>query len=121
MNVMSWMAALILMLVLSAAVTSPALAASGATTTPPKAAKPTVVDIRDFAFAPKTLTVTPGTRVVWTNRDEEPHVVVSAGNQFATSKALDTSDTYAVTFDKPGTYTYYCAIHPMMVGTIIVK
>ncbi|WP_109124755.1 cupredoxin family copper-binding protein [Dyella sp. C11] len=121
MNVMTWALALIASLVLSMAVLSPAWAASGAAATATKPAKPVTVDIRDFAFAPKTLTVAAGTRVVWTNRDDEPHVVVSAGNQFATSRALDTSDTYAVTFDRPGTYTYYCAIHPMMVGTIIVQ
>ncbi|QNK03862.1 cupredoxin domain-containing protein [Dyella telluris] len=92
--------------------------ATDAATTP---AKPASVDIRNFAFTPKALTIHAGTRVVWTNRDEEPHVVVSAGKQFASSHALDTSDSYAVTFDRPGTYTYYCAIHPMMVGTIIVQ
>lgn len=96
---------------------APALAA-GAATTPAQVAS---VDIRNFAFTPKALTVHTGTRVVWTNRDEEPHVVVSAGKQFASSRALDTSDSYTVTFDHPGTYTYYCAIHPMMVGTIIVQ
>jgi len=79
------------------------------------------IEIRNFAFAPKSLTVPTGTRVVWTNRDEEPHVITSAGSQFASSKGLDTSDSYAVTFSKPGTYAYYCSIHPMMVGTIIVQ
>jgi plastocyanin len=79
------------------------------------------VDIRNFAFAPATLTVRAGTRVTWTNQDEEPHVVTSAGSQFASSKGLDTSDSYAVTFSRPGTYAYYCSIHPMMVGTIIVQ
>jgi plastocyanin len=59
--------------------------------------------------------------VVWTNQDEEPHVITSAGSLFASSKGLDTSDSYAVTFSKPGTYAYYCSIHPMMVGTIIVQ
>ena len=93
---------------------SPAMAAGAS-------AKPVTVDIRNFAFSPKTLTVSAGTRVTWTNRDDEPHVVVSAGQQFASSHALDTSDSYAVTFDHAGTYAYYCAIHPMMVGTIIVQ
>ena len=79
------------------------------------------IEIRNFAFAPKSLTVPAGTRVVWTNRDEEPHVITSAGSLFASSKGLDTSDSYAVTFSKPGTYAYYCSIHPMMVGTIIVR
>lgn len=79
------------------------------------------VAIQNFAFAPKSITVPAGTRIVWTNRDEEPHVVTSAGAVFASSKALDSGDTYSVTFFKPGTYTYYCSIHPMMVGTIIVQ
>jgi plastocyanin len=79
------------------------------------------VEIKNFAFAPRTLTVPAGTRVVWTNRDDEPHRIASAGGAFAASNALDTSDSYAVTFAKPGTYAYYCSIHPMMVGTIIVQ
>lgn len=79
------------------------------------------VTIQNFAFAPKTITVPVGARVVWTNRDEEPHVITSAGSLFTSSKALDTSDSYVVTFSKPGTYAYYCSIHPMMVGTIIVQ
>jgi plastocyanin len=84
-------------------------------------AKKQQVAIQNFAFEPKTLTVPVGTRVVWTNRDEEPHVVTSAGGQFVSSKALDGGDSYGVTFSKAGTYTYYCSIHPMMVGTIIVQ
>ena len=79
------------------------------------------VEIRHFAFTPEALTVTAGTRVVWTNRDDEPHIVVSAGNRFASSKAMDTDETYAMVFDQPGTYAYFCSIHPHMVGTIIVR
>lgn len=79
------------------------------------------VEISHFTFGPGTLTVSPGTRVVWINRDDEPHIVVSAGNQFASSKALDTGDSYATVFDKPGTYAYFCSIHPHMIGTVIVR
>jgi plastocyanin len=95
-----------------------AMAASAAAS---KAMHTEQIEIRNFAFAPATLTVPAGTRVVWTNQDEEPHVITSAGSLFAPSKGLDTSDSYAVTFSKPGTYAYYCSIHPMMVGTIIVQ
>ncbi|GGA36460.1 cupredoxin domain-containing protein [Dyella nitratireducens] len=87
----------------------------------PAKSKTYQVAIQNFAFAPKTVTVPAGTRVTWTNRDEEPHVITSAGALFTSSKALDSGDTYAVTFAKPGTYAYYCSIHPMMVGTIIVQ
>lgn len=85
------------------------------------AAPDTRIEIRNFAFAPGTLMVKAGTRITWTNRDDEPHVVVSAGKQFATSPALDTGDSYAMTFNTPGTYAYFCSIHPMMVGTVIVQ
>ena len=96
-------------------------AAMAASTSESKAMHTQQIEIRNFAFAPATLTVPAGTRVVWTNQDEEPHVITSAGSLFASSKGLDTSDSYAVTFSKPGTYAYYCSIHPMMVGTIIVR
>ncbi|RDS85538.1 cupredoxin domain-containing protein [Dyella psychrodurans] len=95
--------------------------ASAADALPPKGAKVYQVAIHNFAFEPKTITVPTGAYVVWVNRDEEPHVVTSAGALFTPSKALDTGDTHVVTLSRPGTYTYYCSIHPMMVGTIIVK
>jgi len=84
-------------------------------------AKDNQVEIRNFAFTPRTLTVPAGTKVVWVNEDDEPHRIASEGGQFAASHALDTNDSYAVTFSKPGTYAYYCSIHPKMVGTVIVK
>jgi plastocyanin len=87
----------------------------------PKGAKVYRVEIHNFAFEPRTLTIPTGAYVVWTNRDEEPHVITSAGALFESSKGLDTGDTHTVAFSRPGTYAYYCSIHPMMVGTIIVK
>jgi plastocyanin len=81
----------------------------------------TGITIKDFAFEPATLTVAAGSKVVWTNRDEEPHLIVSADGQFHKSPAMDTDDNYAAVFAKPGTYTYFCSIHPHMVGKIIVK
>ncbi|VVE62069.1 putative Amicyanin precursor [Pandoraea anapnoica] len=86
------------------------------------AADPGAVHIENFTFSPATLTIKAGTRVTWTNRDDEPHTVTSSSNPrtFA-SGALDTDGTFAFTFDKPGTYPYYCAIHPHMTGVIVVK
>lgn len=78
------------------------------------------VKISDFSFAPATLTVPAGTTVTWDNEDEEPHLVVDSGKAF-TSEALDTGDRYSFTFTTPGKYTYFCSIHPHMVGTIIVE
>ena len=86
------------------------------------AAAPAAVTIDNFAFSPPLLTVAPGTRVTWNNEDEEPHTVMSAdGGQAFKSPALDTGDKFSFTFDKPGTYKYFCSIHPHMIGTIVVK
>jgi plastocyanin len=79
------------------------------------------VTIDNFAFEPQALIVTPGTKVTWTNRDDEPHTVVSAGGQLFKSPALDTGDKFSFTFVETGTYTYFCSVHPHMTGTIVVK
>lgn len=79
------------------------------------------IEIHDFAFSPKELTVPAGARIVWTNRDDEPHTVVSAAGTFKPSRALDTDDSFSTVLDKPGTYAYFCGIHPMMVGKITVR
>jgi len=86
------------------------------------AAEPDTVTINNFAFSPAILSVAPGTKVTWTNKDEEPHTVTSAdaGATFK-SAALDTDDKFSFTFDKPGTYKYFCSVHPHMIGTIVVK
>jgi len=86
------------------------------------AAVPNAVTIDNFAFAPQALTVTAGTTVTWTNRDNEPHTVVSADNpKLFKSAALDTGDSFRFTFAKPGTYKYFCSIHPHMTGVVVVK
>jgi len=94
---------------------------TGATGAATASAATGAITIKDFAFEPATLTISAGSKVVWTNRDEEPHLIVSADGQFHKSLALDTDDSYAAVFAKPGTYTYFCSIHPHMVGKIIVK
>ena len=83
---------------------------------------PDAVTISNFAYAPPALTVTAGTKVIWTNDDNDAHTVTSAdaGRTFK-SPALDTGDTFSFTFDKPGTYKYFCSLHTYMVGTIDVK
>lgn len=83
---------------------------------------PNQVVIDSFAFAPATLTVAPGTQVVWINHDDEPHTVTSAdGGRTFKSPALGTDDKFTFTFAEPGTYKYFCSIHRYMAGTIVVK
>jgi plastocyanin len=78
------------------------------------------IEIKDFAFNPQTLTVKSGEKITWINRDEEPHTVVSVGKKFKKSTALDTDETFTITAGDPGTYTYFCSVHPKMTGTIVV-
>jgi plastocyanin len=86
------------------------------------AAAPNLVGIDNFAFGPGSLTVKAGATVTWTNHDDEVHTVVSTANPGVfKSGALDTDDTFSFTFDKPGTYQYFCSIHPRMTGTIVVN
>src|SRR5215469_7543580 len=79
------------------------------------------IEIKDFAFNPKTTTVKSGQKITWINRDEEPHTVVSVEKQFKKSSALDTDQEFTITAGAPGTYTYYCSVHPKMTGTIVVE
>jgi plastocyanin len=99
--------------------------AAGASTTlagdpTTKAAVPTVIVIKDFAFSPSTITVEPGTTVTWMNEDESPHTISDNGKAFR-SAALDTNDRFSYTFMQPGEFTYYCTMHPTMVGKIVVR
>ena len=75
---------------------------------------------KDFMFAPTSINVAAGSTVTWTNRDDEPHTVVSQDGLFR-STAIDGGESFSFKFSKPGTYKYLCTIHPRMVGTIVVK
>jgi plastocyanin len=80
------------------------------------------VKIDNFSFGPVALTVPVGTTVTWTNRDDIPHNTVSTDDpKTFKSKVLDTDEKFSFTFSKPGTYPYFCSIHPKMTGKIIVQ
>ena len=79
------------------------------------------IEIKDFAFNPQNITVKSGEKITWINRDEEPHTIVSVEKQFKKSSALDTDQEFTVVAGSPGTYSYFCSVHPKMTGTIIVK
>ena len=79
------------------------------------------IEIKDFAFNPQTITVKSGDKITWINRDEEPHTVVSVGKKFQRSSALDTDQEFSIIAGAPGTYEYFCSVHPKMTGTIVVK
>ena len=80
----------------------------------------TEIKVDNFTFTPETLTVPVNSTVTWTNKDDVPHVIASPDGVFR-SKGLDTDDHYSYTFTKPGTYDYFCSIHPKMTGKIVVQ
>jgi len=77
------------------------------------------VKIDNFTYNPMKITVKAGTIVTWTNHDDIPHTVTSKTMLFK-SNALDTDDKFSFTFATPGTYEYFCALHPHMTGSIVV-
>jgi plastocyanin len=84
--------------------------------------KPETVEVKidNFSFGPAELTVSAGTTVTWTNRDDIPHTVVSTDKVFK-SKVLDTDEKFSYTFTQVGSFPYFCSIHPKMTGKVIVK
>jgi amicyanin len=78
------------------------------------------VKIDNFSFTPKSLTVKAGTTVTWTNHDDIPHFVTSTEKKFS-SPVLDTDQVFSFKFQEPGSYPYFCKIHPTMTGTIVVQ
>jgi plastocyanin len=99
-----------------AALNVPALVA----TTPNAAAAGSIVHIKNFAYSPATLTVAPGTTVRFVNDDGEAHTVTAVDKSFD-SAGLDTGDAWTHAFTRPGTYAYFCAMHPYMKGSIVVR
>jgi len=82
-------------------------------------ARAVTVKIANFAFGPAAVTVPAGTQVTWLNDDDDAHDIVADDRSFR-SQPLDTGDSYAFTFSKPGTYGYHCGLHPHMVGKVVV-
>jgi amicyanin len=78
------------------------------------------VKIDNFTFAPQELRVKAGTTVTWINADDIPHTVASSTRLFK-SKVLDTEGKFSFTFTTPGSYQYFCSLHPHMTGSIVVE
>jgi plastocyanin len=96
------------------------LVAVASGTTSPAQAADIQVTIDNFSFTPQQITVKAGDTVTWANHDDIPHTVTSTTKAF-NSKALDTDDNFAFTFTTPGSFSYFCALHPHMTGSIVVE
>ncbi len=81
--------------------------------------KAAAVTVKNYAFAPQSLTVKVGTRVTWTNRDSTAHTATADQGSLDTG-TINTGQSKTIDFPRPGTYTYHCAFHAFMTGTITV-
>ncbi len=82
---------------------------------------PVEIRIDNFSFGPASVTVPAGTEITWVNRDDIPHTVTSDDKTTFKSHPLDTDEKFTFKFDKPGTYTYFCSIHPKMTAKVVVQ
>lgn len=79
------------------------------------------VFIQGMSFTPSTITVAPGTRITWTNKDGVDHTVTSTTGLFGSSGSIASGGTYSNLFSTAGTFPYICTIHPTMSATVIVR
>lgn len=86
--------------------------------------EPARVDLKTFQFTPDTLRVSAGTTVRWTNQDDIEHTVTagtpSKRNASFNATLAKKGATAERTFDRAGTFTYFCDRHQFMRGTITV-
>jgi plastocyanin len=78
------------------------------------------VRINGLAYIPSRLEIAAGTTVQWKNTDPLVHTVTATNGSFG-SPQFGLDGTWKHTFTKPGTYTYYCTLHPNMKATVVVK
>jgi len=78
------------------------------------------IGIDNFAFGPKRLSIAAGQPITWINHDDVPHRIQSANDRFPPSPVLDTKGSYTLTLARPGTYPYFCSLHPTMTGELVV-
>jgi 3',5'-cyclic AMP phosphodiesterase CpdA len=104
-----------------AAAATVAPARNGTPATPAVVGDALAIRIDNFSFQPPELHLPRGRKVTWINADDVPHLIASADGKFRPSSALDTNDQYTMTFDRPGTYRYFCTLHPRMTGSVVVE
>lgn len=76
--------------------------------------------IENFAFVPEGVTVSVGETVTWRNLTPSTTHTVTSPDDAWVSQTLGGGETFSVTFDQPGTYGFFCTIHPSMVGAVEV-
>ncbi len=75
----------------------------------------------DRCYVPTSITIRAGDVVTWTNDDAIVHTVSEYDGDLFDSGIMQPEDVFEFTFDKPGTYDYFCLLHPHMVGQVTVR
>lgn len=81
------------------------------------------VPISSYKFKPSTVTIAPGTTVIWTNKDVDNHSVTSdrGSHKRFDSGQMDNGHSFKITFKSAGTFRYHCSYHAFMKGIVIVR
>ena len=80
-----------------------------------------VVEMRNYAFYPRDTIIPAGSTVRWINFDEAPHAIAMTGGRPGSSPLIEPDKDYAFTFAQPGQFAYRCAVHPTMLGVVVVN
>jgi plastocyanin len=84
-----------------------------------EAAKAEKVQIVEFSYEPDPVVVQVGGKVTWQNEDTAPHTATADDGSFDTG-IIEKGKLGSATFKEPGTFTYFCEVHPTMHGTVEV-
>jgi plastocyanin len=79
------------------------------------------IDIQGYAYHPSNISVPRGAKVTWLNDDNVVHTATEKGNAAWDTQIIHSGESKTIEFDSPGTFRYYCTIHPYMVGTLTVR
>jgi len=93
---------------------------SNSTVTNPVVSGSASVAIADFSFSPQSVTITVGGTVTWTNSGPATHTATGNAGEFDSGN-IGNGGNFSHTFSTKGTFSYHCAIHPSMTGTVTVQ
>jgi plastocyanin len=89
---------------------------------PPAVAAEHIVDQKDLSFSKAQITIAVGDTIKFTNNDRTAHHLWTKDNGVNFySRTLKTGESYVMKFDKAGTYTVKCHIHPKMKLVVVAK
>ena len=79
------------------------------------------IDISSYEYRPGNLSVPRGATVTWVNDDKVAHTATEKSSGSWDTQVIHEGESVSINFDKPGSYTYYCSIHPYMSGVLVVR